>query len=283
MNKKYKSIIVIIIISIVVLIIGYKMLFMPYFMKNSKEIHLDKQISNKQYSIENDVISKPTNGFDFSISFWIYINDNDYNFKYWKHIAHKGNHPDTQLLMYENWDDIEGTINEQNPGLWLHPTINNLRFALTTNKKHDLKNTQTHAFKRNNRNIGEIQSCIITDHNNSNLLEYIDIDNIPIKKMTFISFVLKHEVLSVFYNGKLFKSKKLLGTPETNNGDYYFNFPKTFDGEIYDFKYTPSPLSSSQINILYKNIPNTNRFTKTYRIKNYLSHIKIRKAFMTLF
>ena len=77
MNKKYKSIIVIIIISIVVLIIGYKMLFMPYFMKNSKEIHLDKQISNKQYSIENDVISKPTNGFDFSISFWIYINDND--------------------------------------------------------------------------------------------------------------------------------------------------------------------------------------------------------------
>ena len=67
--------------------------------------------------------------------------------------------------------------------------------------------------------------------NNTNItnIEYIDIDNIPVKTMTHISFVLEQKILNVYLNGKLLKIHKFLGTPIFNKMPMTFNYQKSFE------------------------------------------------------
>ena len=72
------------------------------------------------------------------------------------------------------------------PGLYLHPRDNTLRVYMNTNK---------------------------------DILEYVDIQNIPVRKWVHVSLVLEGRALNIYINGKL-KTKKVFETvPRQNYGN----------------------------------------------------------------
>lgn len=114
-------------------------------------------------------------------------------------------------------------------------------------------------------------------------MEYVDI-NIPIKKMTHIAFVLENRILNVYYNGILKKIHKFIGDPICHKNDnMFFNLPKTFEGTLFNFKYIPYEINSEKIRQIHKNIPFTDKFTKKYRVDNYIKRFKLIDAAKSIF
>ena len=66
---------------------------------------------------------------------------------------------------------------------------------------------------------------------NKEILEYVDINNIPSKTYVNITMVIEQNVISIFKNGKLHKTKALNGNPILNFGDLYHTYNKTFNGK----------------------------------------------------
>jgi len=265
--------------------------------KTDDKTYIEIQSSANKYTIDGDSVLLPKNGYDYSINFWIYIQDYYENYNKWRHVFHKGSSPTEQYIEYTNWDNLTQEIQEQSPGIWLHPNKNLLRLAFTveiykdycsTNDYENVcidksycvwdgltcKSKKPHAFT-------DLQE---TDYENINktIIEYIDIDNIPIKTMFFIGFIVKENIVEVYINGKLYKTKKLLGVPIFNKNDLIFNYKDTYGGYLYNFRYLPYSISSERMISYYNDIPNIDKFAKKYRIKKYASEFKIWKLIKTL-
>ena len=53
----------------------------------------------------------------------------------------------------------------------------------------------------------------------------------------FNVILITYKILNIYYNGILKKIHKFAGTPEfSKNDDMYFNYPQTFEGEIFNFR-----------------------------------------------
>ena len=124
-----------------------------------------------------------------------------------------------------------------------------------------------------------------TDYENTTkqLVEYIDLENIPIKSMVFISFSFEQKNLNIYMNGKLFKTKKFLGTPIFNKNNLHFNLKNTFNGEIHKFRYIPYSLNSKDLLSYYNDLPNVNLFPKKMRLKSYANQMKYKEMIYALF
>ena len=95
------------------------------------------------------------------------------------------------------------------------------------------ENKNPHAYTKITNYQNNLESANIKN------IEYVDLENIPIKTMTHMTFVLEQKVLNVYINGKLRKIKKFLGSPVINKMPMIFNYQKSYDGIIYDFRYFP--------------------------------------------
>ena len=290
---KYLAIGLVVIIVIVIIV---------YFWRNRKKqsevkIFIEKQISSNKYTLDGDVITLPKNGYDYSMSFWFYIKDYYENYNQWRHVLHKGTVPNQQYIEHNKWDKLTQEIQEQSPGIWLHPNKNSLRLAFTieVNKDfcstNDFENTcieKTYCvwdgLACNPKKQHAYTDMQETDYENidKTIIEYIDIDNIPTKTMFFIAFTLKEKILEVYINGKLYKTKKFLGVPIFNKKDMNFNYKNTYGGIMYNYRYLPYSISSEKMLNYYNDIPNVDKFPKKYRIKKFASEFKIGKLFKTL-
>jgi hypothetical protein len=90
------------------------------------------------------------------------------------------------------------------PGVFIHPEKNALRFYMNTYK---------------------------------NILEYIDIDNIPLKRWVHVGLVLDHKYLDVYINGYLRKRHELSSLPKQNFGDLWLNLYGGFEGYLSKLRY----------------------------------------------
>ena len=87
------------------------------------------------------------------------------------------------------------------------------------------------------------------------ILEYADIDNIPIGKWFQLLFVVDKTRLELYLDGKLVKTLVFIGdyidTCSTENG--HFGIPKAgkYDGRIMNFRYMPFVLPYEVIQLLY--------------------------------
>jgi len=171
-------------------------------------------------------------GAQFSYSFWMTINDLNYNKGKMKHIFHKGNK--------------SGTPN-QNPGVWIHSNKNTLRINLNVLKP----------------NIGK------TNLTSADIYEYVDIENIPLRKYVNITFVFVEQRKSlkdgklfincfdVYVNGLLKVRKELSSVPVFNDNDLWVNLHGGFDGIIAQLKYFNYYLKQEDIQKIMKNCPKT--------------------------
>jgi len=285
---------------------------------NRDTLYIEQQDSNKRTVFEHSYIKEPKNGFDYSMCFFIYNNDYTNNFEYWKHVLHKGSNVDYNHKT-NNWSNLiernDRTYQDQNPGIWMNPTNTKMRLAFSTQQNYNYASSTNHidsinqsgvvsciSYKEehkcptdtckwyNGKCIWSNENAIMFGHsgngkqeiNTKYNIEYVDID-IPFKKVTHIGFVLEHQVLNVYYNGKLRKIHKFKGELVPNKGLMYFNYHTTYDGSLFNFNYIPYAIEPSKMYEYSKDLPNIKHIPKKERFNNYIKRFKILDASKSFF
>jgi hypothetical protein len=297
MNKKIIIIVAIILVILIAIAIAITM-FVSYKKKLASYTHVERQDSNAIFKIFDDNITPPKDGFNYSVSFFIYLNDYSENYKYWKHVLHKGTEMrNTDILNYTDWNELVQDIPSQSPGIWFNPKNTKLRISFTTRINKDLCKLNYNSNDCENKTYCKWtgSKCVSKDNHALNMgcepnikskerinVESVDIE-IPYKKMTHIGFVLENQVLNIYYNGNLRKVHKFMGVPIFNNNHLYFNMPNTFNGSIFNFNYIPLTIDRNTLEIYSKDIPNVELIPRSKRINNYVKRFKFKQALQSLF
>ena len=228
--------------------------------------------TKKQSYVSSTEMIPPINQGNFCFAFTIKIDDFYDKFGKWRHIFHKGTrllnrNSDSNIINYQNWENIVSNIPEQCVGVWLAPFTNNLRIAFTT-ITHESKpvTNEVHAFIQKCNDL--TNECYMTNMKDNNQmsdgsvprvrlsrnLEYIDGDlqNIPIGKYTNICINVNKDTVELYINSKINKVYQLNGIPEFNKEDLYVMNPVTFKGEIKNMIYLPNFANKKQIKEISK-------------------------------
>ena len=258
-NKK-KKIFLIALIVLFIVIIASVVIYIFFFEKNVSEskgsFNYGKIMSNYSTSFTNEDIIKPLTDDGYTFSFWILIKDFYKNNGYWKHIFHKGT-PISKgnILDYSYWDNLSIEIDNQSPGLWMHENKPSLRFAFTSlvvEENEKSSGITEHAFKIN---YAPDYTSDSKDGLPKETIEYIDINNIPINKLTHIVMILDRNIVTIFMNGKIIETKNFAGKVKFNNGETYFSYEKTYNGYIDHFTYIPKVIKPKDVKKLYFDKP----------------------------
>ena len=307
---KYKKQLIAVAVVVGLLLIYFlgKYIYNTFFAKSTTETQkylLQNVASTNQNTIPNEEIVAPRNGFDYSITFWIYIDDFYENHTKWRHMFHKGTHNSgsQNIIDFEDWDELAATYREQAPGCWLHPGVPKIRYALVIqpNKEYcgifhtkQLCESDNHHYcswdgstcklkQEHIENLYKDEPINYVDTNNGDtILQYVDID-IPVKEISHIAFVLNQKVLNVFQNGKLIQTAKFMGDPIINRSDLHMCLKNSFSGNMLDWTYYPDTISDEKIKELYNKMPEFEKIPKKKRAMNNLKNGEIYGAIKSLF
>jgi len=297
-----------IVIGVLILLImayyGGSYVYNKYFKKSkaeSQKLFIGNAESSTQTTISNDEIVSPKNGFDFSISTWVYIDDlYQYNTK-WRHILHKGPYSTRDVIDFDDWDELTAVHREQNPGLWLHPDKPTLRYVLTIKpskefcgmfKNKNMCNERTYCnWEGNVCNLEKLHPMdlfnepsidYIDTQEGDFVLQYVDID-VPVNEIHHIAFVLDQKTLHVFQNGKLTQTAKFMGDPVFNKNDLHLFAKNNFSGNILNFNYFPDTISREKVVELSKQLPDFDKVPKKRIAEQHMNNGNIIKAGLSLF
>ena len=121
-KNKYITIISLLLAAFIIIYFGYHYVDSMKD-KNKGEKKFVENIKNGKIPVEiagNDIVPSQ-NGYQFTYSFWMFINNWEYNFGKLKHIFHKGNDSFTYA----------------SPGMWLHPEKNELIILLDASQEEN--------------------------------------------------------------------------------------------------------------------------------------------------
>ena len=256
-TKKFK--ITLIVISVVILI---SLLIYYFVKKGSSNEHykvgfkMNNILTSNMSVFPNCEIPKPLDDVNYTINFTIFIDNFYENYGGWRHIFHKGNALDDKFLNYkyidemnDGWDELVADIPKQNPGLWLHPNTNNLRFAIETEYNYDYcPDSEAAPYSSINKNNGKEP----IEHATKYSLQYFDIEDIPVKTEVTLTFVINNNVINMYYNGILKKVFTIKGLPILNKGPLYIHYPNTYAGELKVYEYYPKKLDDKNVYTIAK-------------------------------
>ena len=123
------------------------------------------------------------------------------------------------------------------PGVWFHPNTNAIRVYM---------NTQ------------------------NNILEYVDIENVPGRKWLHMSIVLNDKDLDIYVNGYLKVRKVLSSVPKQNNGDFWVNMFGGFEGNIARIRYYSRAITTDEILANVRKGPGDTACIDTGELPSYL-------------
>ena len=110
------------------------------------------------------------------------------------------------------------------PGVFIHPETNSIRIFMNTLQNKD---------------------------------EYVDIEDIPIKKWEHMAIVLRGKYLDVYVNGYLRKRHELSGVPKQNFGDLWLNLFGGFEGYMCRLRYHRRALQFNEVESIVRKGPST--------------------------
>jgi len=196
-------------------------------------------------------LTKPQNGYTYSM--WMYVVDwYDVSFGRWKSVYYRG-----KKLERKNggncsvtWDSIA----EQQPGVWLSDTHNNLRVAVTTTL-HLPKDCLGEASEGESAESDGDTSSTSGNTKEMHILEYAEITDFPIGEWFQLLFVVTSRRLELYLNGKLVNTSVFTGEYSDNmcsteNG-HFASTGHTFRGRVLNFRYMPHSLPYQMIQKLY--------------------------------
>ncbi len=203
-------------------------------------INTDKPIqgfANSFMTIKNTEFARPPFNSRFNFSLFIYLNDFYEGHGRWRNIISKGTPwPAGESLDTPYWETVTESRPEQCLGIWLAPFNNNLRICLTTRRQATKIQPSTasptastaSSATPNNSATSIIQS-----------LEYIDIQNVPTRKLFHLSVNMVEGGMEVYLNGKLHRMITLKGAPVWNDLPLTILGPVSTPVSIMDLVYIP--------------------------------------------
>ena len=102
----------------------------------------------------------------------------------------------------------------RSPGVWLHPNTNSIRVYMNTLKEP---------------------------------LEFVDIENIPLRKWVHMVIIIKNKVMEIYFNGFIKKRKEFDSLPRQNNGDIWVNLFGGFEGYVSNMRYFSKAITAGEI------------------------------------
>ena len=123
------------------------------------------------------------------------------------------------------------------PGVWIHPNTNMIRIYMNTMKT---------------------------------LLEFVDIDNIPLRKWVHLTIVVKNRSLLIYVNGYLKIKKELSSLPRQNYGNVWTNMYGGYEGYLAKLQYFDKAITPYDIDDLVSQGPGTGNCIDTKEIPPYL-------------
>lgn len=293
-----------VIILIVLLYFSGMFIYKKFFKKNKTETqkyYIENAESSEQNTVPNLAIVPPRNGYDFSVSFWIHINDlYQYN-NTWRHLFHKGPYDNRDAINFEDWDELTAIHREQNPGCFLHPSTPTLRYVLTIKPGKEFcgmfKNKKTceeRTYCNWDGHVCNLERLHPKDLYNENpidyintqegdfILQYVDIE-VPVNEVHHIAFVLDQKNLNVFQNGNLTHTAKFMGEPIFNKNDLHFFAKNNFSGNLLNWNYFPDTISSEKVKSLSKELPDFDKIPKGRRAKHHFNNGRIAQAASSMF
>jgi hypothetical protein len=181
-------------------------------------------------------IPESSQGNEYNVNMWVYVNDYVYRKDEDKCILYKGD-----VIGTLNNAEPENNINTKcNPSLWLLKNVNTLRVLIGLETKYD-----------SNKDCNQtLQACgEVIDS------ETCDIENFPLQKWVNVNISLRSNVLDIFLDGNLHKSCILGGFPIINKGDLFICKDGGYNGYLSNLKYSNKALPSGEIAKIYKNGP----------------------------
>lgn len=160
--------------------------------------------------ISKELIDEPYNRGQFNYSFYIYLNE--FSTGNWKHVFHKGT--DISSIKTNDWDVLTKRIGEQCIGVWLAPYNTTMRVALT---------------------------------NEIGVIEYVDVENIPTKKLTFVSVNVSENIVEIYIDSKIVKILTMTQLPRFNYGNLYAKYDSSYNGVLCYLNYTQEFMSVKAI------------------------------------
>jgi len=170
--------------------------------------------ASKPIMLTRDTLPNSKVGQEFTLSFWMYVNDFNYQFSKPKHIFHIGD------------DNASSTT----PGVWIYPKDNHMmvRFDSTERRNGISMNPFV-----NPAIMGERKECDIVD--------------LPVQRWVYITIVFINKTMDMYVNGKLLRSCTSGPLPKDMVGNIHINKWGGFDGKLSNLKYTNRALSASTI------------------------------------
>jgi len=90
-----------------------------------------------------------------------------------------------------------------------------------------------------------------------NINEYVDIDNIPLKRWVHMAIVLKGKYLDIYVNGYLRKRHELTSVVKQNFGDLWLNLFGGFEGYMCRMRYYRRALEFTEVEDIVRKGPST--------------------------
>lgn len=205
-------------------------------------------------SITGQPIADPYDQYSYTILLNMRIDDYVENLGYWKHILHRGTFvEDNEIWDFTSWDQVTANVPVQNPGLWLHPATNTIRFCLNTTIHYKYLSIPEHAdgetYFGEDRIISSVARRDMEREMNKQeyaspqtQIEYIDIPEIPVNRDINLTIIVDRTNITVLKNGKNYLFKQLAGLPKINPGPISIHHKTTYNGKINDFSILPFPL-----------------------------------------
>ena len=236
-NPLVLQIVIIVVILAIVIGVMFGATFLAKFLlysKNNSPWILKGSINGKNV---RQVAQDPKN----ENSITLYRSDNQeggavFSYSFWFVI-------ENMQYKYGEWKHILHKGNQNGnpnraPGVWIHPHKNTMRVYM---------NTYEH------------------------LYDYIDIDNIPVKRWVHCVIVLNGMYLDVYINGHLKNRIKLSSMPKQNFGDFWMNMDGGFDGFLSNVRYYRKSLKYYEIEQITREGPSNKKCIDSGQIPPYLN------------
>lgn len=232
-NKALKIVIIVIIVIIILWII-YSV-FAYFHRKNNNEPMLITQPIDGSVPHVVSYNSIPTsNSNEFTMNFWIFVRDWNYNY----------NHP--KCVLYRG----DPNANQATPMVFLYPNTNKLMVRMSTG----------------NNTPGEIMNPFSCNSDAMfNDRTPCDISNIPIQRWVMCTVILWNTTTDVYINGKLARSCTYQRIPQImSNSNIYTGQGGGFNGYLSRLKYFNYAIDPRRVYQLYRTGPykRTNFFHK---------------------
>jgi Tfp pilus assembly protein PilV len=248
-SDKSSTMFIIIAVVLLVIVLGVAGYFVHRYMKQKNP----SELSTKQFipyihdasidkRISNGSIPQSSDGNEYNINFWIYVNDYTVNKDVDKCIIYRGETPEG-TLNNASVDASGGNPNIScNPGVWLLKNVNTLRIIVGLETNYNQSNCETSATS---------QAC----QSGAQDVDVCEIQNFPLQRWVNVNITMRNNVIDVFFDGLLKKSCILKGFPLLSNNDMLICPDGGFNGYISNMKYSNKAVAVSKIEAMYKSGP----------------------------